>query len=38
MDSIEYFSNNIFPELVLGFGLIGNFLGFAMQRQNNAKA
>ena len=33
MDSFEYFSNNIFPELVFGIGLIGNYLGFkTMQR------
>jgi len=33
MDSFDYFSNNIFPPLILGFGLVGNFLGFkVMQR------
>ena len=33
MDSFNYFSSYIFPPLILGFGLIGNFLGFkVMQR------
>jgi len=28
MDFFDYFSNYIFPPLILCFGLIGNFLGF----------
>jgi len=33
MDSFDYFTNYIFPPLILGFGLVGNILGFkVMQR------
>jgi len=33
MDSFDYFSNYVFPPLILGFGLTGNFLGYkVMQR------
>ncbi len=33
MNSFDYFSNYIFPPLILGFGLVGNFLGFKVMKR-----
>jgi hypothetical protein len=32
MNTFGYFSNYIFPPLILGFGLVGNFLGFKVMQ------
>jgi hypothetical protein len=33
MNTFDYFSNYIFPSLILCFGLVGNFLGFKVMKR-----